>query len=246
MPLYKALRVRDGISHGKYPPGVDPKIGVEPVDIYIAGRFGNFIRDPKARSSPFVAGIIAPPLRAEAESIVAAHPNPTSAEMDTARAALARALDSKGNLSITHRVEAARDDLGISRYGMTVNIPGADLSSWQICSMGAVETFVCAALFSVAAALLFRGGLLLRALGITVVRRDGEDASRVRMFWRACVAWSWMPLGITSFSTLKPLTGESGAIAIVAPLVLGVIAWSAARPGRSLQDRLSGTWLVPR
>jgi hypothetical protein len=228
MPLVEALMMRDRMSQGKFPAGVDPKIGVAPVEIYIAGRFGNFIRDPKARSLPVVSSIITPPLRAEADGIAAAHPNPTAAEMESARAALARVIDSKGNLS---------------------GHPGdrlEDIPLWKMCSIGAAEAFVLAAVCSVAAALLFRGGLLLRALGIAVVRRDGADASRGRMLWRACVAWSWLPLGVGAFSGLKLLTGWPAATAIVGLLILGAVVWSAARPGRSLQDRLSGTWLVPR
>jgi len=228
MPLMEALLMRDRMSDGKFPPGVDSKIGIEPVEIYIAGRFGNFIRDPKTRSSRMVSSFLPPALRAEAERIAEAHPNPTAAEMESARAALARVIDSKGNLS------------GHPGDGLE------DLSLWKLCSIGAAEAFVLAAVFSVAAALLFRGGLLLRALGIAVVRRDGADASRGRMLWRACVAWSWLPLGIGASSGLKPLTGWPAAIAIVGLLVLGAVIWSAARPGRSLQDRLAGTWLVPR
>ena len=37
------------------------------------------------------------------------------------------------------------------------------------------------------AALLFRGGLVLLATGITFVRSDGLRASRLRLFWRALV-----------------------------------------------------------
>jgi eukaryotic-like serine/threonine-protein kinase len=228
MPLVEALVMRDRMSHGKFPPGVDPKIGVGPVEIYIAGRFGNFIRDPKARSLLVVRSIISPPLRAEADRIAAAHPNPTAAEMESARAALARVIDSKGNLSST-----PGDEL-------------EDITVWKMYWIGSAEVLVCAAVFSVAAALLFRGGLLLRALGIAVVRRDGADASRGRMLWRACVAWSWLPLGISACSMLKLLTGWPAATAIVGLLVLGAVVWSAARLGRSLQDRLAGTWLVPR
>jgi len=228
IPLMEALMIRDRISQGKFPHGIDPKIGVEPMEIYIAGRFGDFIRDPNARSSRVVRGIIPPGLRVEAERIVAAHPNPTPAEMENARAALGRVINSKGNLS---------------------GAPGAqfkDSVPWEVYPIAIAEVFVCAACFSLLAALVSRGGLLLRALGIAVVRRDGADAARVRMLWRACIAWSWLPLGIVAFLKLKPLTGWPAALAIVGLIVLGAVVWSAVRPGQSLQDRLAGTWLVPR
>ena len=106
--------------------------------------------------------------------------------------------------------------------------------------------FFWAALLSVAAALLFRGGVLMRALGIAVVTRDGADASRLRMLWRACVAWSWLPLSVIVFSMLLPLIGFSASVAIAVPLIVGLVIWSAARRDRSLPDRIAGTWLVPR
>ena len=49
------------------------------------------------------------------------------------------------------------------------------------------------------AALLFRGGLVLRMAGMTFVRRDGKRASRLRVFWRALVAWSPLWLALFGF-----------------------------------------------
>ena len=42
------------------------------------------------------------------------------------------------------------------------------------------------------------------------------------------------------------VAGVVAAVAIATVLVVGVVVWSASTPGRSLQDRLAGTWLVPR
>jgi len=227
MPLTEALVVHDRMSKGIFPRGIDPKTGLESAEIDIAGRFGDFIRDPHSWSAT-LASTIPPRLRANAERIAAAHPHPAPAEMDAARTALAPALDAHGNL----RRDPDTDPENIfSPY-----------SIW----IGAFAIFFWAALFSVTAALLFRGGLLVRAFGIAVVRPDGTDASRLRMLWRACLAWSWLPVGIAAFSFLKPHLGWPAALSIVAPFVFGAAAWSAARPGRSLQDLLAGTWLVPR
>jgi hypothetical protein len=103
-----------------------------------------------------------------------------------------------------------------------------------------------AAFFSAAAAVIFRGGVLMRAFGIAVVRGDGSDASRGRMLWRACLAWSWLPVGLIVFSMLMPLGNTPAAIAIPCVLIALCVGVSAALPNRSLQDRLAGTWLVPR
>jgi hypothetical protein len=110
----------------------------------------------------------------------------------------------------------------------------------------ALSGFVWAAFLSVAAALICRGGLLMRALGIAVVKRDGSEASRGRMLWRACVAWSWLPLTGILVAVLVPVAGVNIAVAIAAILLASVVIWSGATPRRSLQDRLAGTWLVPR
>ena len=86
----------------------------------------------------------------------------------------------------------------------------------------------------------------MRALGIAVVRRVGADASRGRMLWRACVAWSWLPLAAFATALLNSSGHSSTSILIVGLPLLGLLIWSAAVPRRSLPDRLAGTWLVPR
>jgi hypothetical protein len=110
----------------------------------------------------------------------------------------------------------------------------------------ALGGFFWAAFASLAAALFFRGGVLMRALGIAVVTSDGSDASRGRMLWRACIAWSWLPLSALLITMLAPVAGVVAAVAVTTILVVGVVIWSAGTRGRSLQDRLAGTWLVPR
>jgi hypothetical protein len=40
------------------------------------------------------------------------------------------------------------------------------------------------------AAISFRGGLVLLAFGLGVVREDGLPASRIRVFWRSLLTWS--------------------------------------------------------
>jgi hypothetical protein len=43
-----------------------------------------------------------------------------------------------------------------------------------------------------------------------------------------------------------PVAGLNIAVAIATVLLVAIVIWSGATPGRSLQDRLAGTWLVPR
>ena len=100
------------------------------------------------------------------------------------------------------------------------------------------------------AALLFRGGLVLRMAGMTFVRRDGRRASRLRVFWRALVAWSplWLVLlGFTRiFGQPNPAAFSELPFVLSCGLYCGLAILSVALPERGLPDRLAGTWPVPR
>ena len=148
--------------------------------------------------------------------------------MERVRVVLAPMLDARGHFNVS---PDKRDLPALKTQGV-----------WWL--SGGVFFWV--AIFSAAAAFLFRGGLLMRALGIAVVRRDGADASRGRMLWRACLAWAWLPPAFALTFYLNDLGYKETSAAIVALPVLCLAIWSAALPGRSLQDRLAGTWLVPR
>lgn len=96
------------------------------------------------------------------------------------------------------------------------------------------------------AALLFKGGAILRAFGVAIVRRDGRPASRVRIFWRACLSYA-------PFFILPPVAWPFGIHArwewlmfLLLAILAGLALVSTLLPGRSLQDRLAGTWLVAR
>jgi uncharacterized RDD family membrane protein YckC len=86
----------------------------------------------------------------------------------------------------------------------------------------------------------------MRALGIAVVSRNGSDASRWRMLWRAIVAWSPLLIGIVSVAMLSRRLPLTAAVALTATVILVLVIWSALRRERSLPDLLAGTWLVPR
>ena len=228
MQLGDALGAFNTMSYRNLPTSRDPKERVEAAEIFIAGSYGNFIRDPKAWNSRVVSTTILPKMRAHAERIAATYPNPSAAEMERARAVLAPLLDAQGHFSIS----PDKDDLPAFKTQVVWWLTGG--------------TMLWAAFFSLVAAVLFRGGLLMRALGIAVVRSDGSDASRGRMLWRACLAWAWLPPAFALTFYLNDLGYKETSAAIVALPVLCLAIWSAASPGRSLPDRLAGTWLVPR
>jgi hypothetical protein len=98
---------------------------------------------------------------------------------------------------------------------------------------------------AVIAALLFRGGLVLLALGVTYVRHDGRRASRGRLLWRSVLAWSPI-VGAVMLGGVAMGVKSVVLAALSVVLVIGVAAWSLWLPERGLQDRLAGTWPVPR
>lgn len=98
---------------------------------------------------------------------------------------------------------------------------------------------------AIIAALLFRGGLVLLATGVTYVRRDGRRASRGRVLWRSLVVWSPVVGAIILCAVAIGIKSTLLALLSVV-LVLVVTIWSLLLPERGLQDRLAGTWPVPR
>lgn len=109
----------------------------------------------------------------------------------------------------------------------------------------AVTLLVYVGLPALVAALLFRGGVVLLIAGVTYVRKDGVRASRLRLLWRAMLTWSplFPVFGVAILAVAKHLTWQPW----LALTLLGLLAAvSIALPVRGLQDRLAGTWPVPR
>ena len=103
-----------------------------------------------------------------------------------------------------------------------------------------------AAIPSLLMALIIRRGLILTMFGAVVVKGNGQRASRLRALWRGLIAWSPFLVGAFVAAGLVPLIGAT-AVTIVMPIaILTVTILSLLRRGRSLQDRLAGTWLVPK
>ena len=113
------------------------------------------------------------------------------------------------------------------------------------------------AFFGVLSAWIFKGGWLLRALGIAVVTNAGDEASRLRTLWRGLVAWSPAVacfVAAMRAALLLPsdvsFTSRDYAALTVAGMIGALFAvgatFAALNPERGWQDRLAGTWLVPR
>jgi hypothetical protein len=98
---------------------------------------------------------------------------------------------------------------------------------------------------------LWRGGLSLRILGLSLVLANGHPAWRLQCAWRALVVWipvtALLGLSLWLDANHPELARWSWASWGGALLVLAGIAAVALRsPSRALHDRLAGTYVVPR
>lgn len=100
-------------------------------------------------------------------------------------------------------------------------------------------------------AILTRGGLTLRLMGLGIVRADGRPAARWQCAWRALIVWVPIAALLYACVWVKAFAPEqfllqSGLWWLAAALVLGDIVLAIHRPIRALHDRLAGTHLVPQ
>jgi hypothetical protein len=100
--------------------------------------------------------------------------------------------------------------------------------------------------------LAFRGGLM-RAMGLELVTTNGQPASRLRVVGRTALAWA--PLIVVAVLASERLGlgarigGQIGITTIAALgllIMLGGAIAAVLHPSRGIQDRLTGTWMVPR
>jgi len=200
----------------------------EAFEIIIVSRFRQVITNPVTWTS--VAGASIPPdRRAAAQGLLATRPPPTDLELKQA-------------------TEVVEPYLKRQASGGPVTPLASKLVTQVYVSAWAL-LFV--AIPSLIAAFTLRGGLVLRALDLTIVKNNGTPASRLRIFWRGAIAWSpalllpalmawWVPLfGVMSWK-------HAAATVLVVLLALVLVVWAALLPARGLQDRLAGTCLVPR
>jgi hypothetical protein len=105
--------------------------------------------------------------------------------------------------------------------------------------------YLAVAVLALVANLVFRRGLI-RLMGLELVTADGRPASRLRVLARTAITWSpvlLVPLVMRFVTRMLPdLDGQPW-------WMLGMIAGAiviAIWPTRGVQDRLAGTWVVPR
>lgn len=104
-------------------------------------------------------------------------------------------------------------------------------------------------LLGVLGAAVTGSGFTFRPFGAALVNRRGQPISRVRALWRVAVTWSLIPATLILFK-FKSSGFQTTRILLLQTLLLAAMLaaaiWSIVRPPRGLQDRLAGTWIVPR
>ena len=223
MDLYILLQARQA-NRAETPGQKKNNVTDRQLAVYIASHYRALITNDASWNSPMVLSLIKDGARRFAEQSVAEHPAPTEKEIADADAALEPFLN---------------------QFKTAAKPP-------PIFMMATILLAIYVCLPALIAAILFRGGPMLRMAGIAFVRRDGKRASRLHVLWRALVAWSpllLVPIGLTLFRGSPSPTVFSGM-----PLVLylccglygGLAILSVTLPQRGLPDRLAGTWPVPR
>jgi hypothetical protein len=208
-------------------------------ETYIAGRFAPTLTDARLWTTPSLLA----PHRQLIERIVTEHPRVSPEEMAAATAVFGPFLERQASMRR-------------SRQSMSTW-----LTAWSLFAL----VFQTMAVIGIGMAWLFRGGLVLRAFGVEVVTRIGTPASRLRTLWRGLLAWSpviiaavllvpnqtllpFREMVVLRFPNQTLLPREVAFVIGVCAAVIFVVGavWALVYPERGLQDRIAGTYLVPR
>jgi hypothetical protein len=193
----------------------------ERIAIYIASHYRPLITDSNQWMTYYALAMVQGANRKFAEQSVRDHPTPTDDQ-------------------ILEAEDAVEPILARMRQG---NITG---KAWFPLIVFAVSWIAYVAIPALFAALLFKGGVILRAFRVAVVRRDGQPASRLLVFRRAVVTWSPLLLAPIALPFVAQAIGWAQAGVMLGVLAALLATWSLLSREQSLQDRLARTRLVPR
>jgi len=198
------------------------------IEIYLAEHMAEAIRNPATweSSTPKIGRRGG---KERARLALEHHPTRTAEEIRRAEATVAPILESQAQ--------------GLEKLASARALTGIVVATLS-------GTFVFVAFLAGVGALFTGTGFTFRPFGVALVNRRGARISRVRALWRATVTWS--PVIALAF-VLKygpDVTDGSTAVfaidlALVALVIAGAV-WASQRPARGIQDRLAGTWVVPR
>jgi hypothetical protein len=98
--------------------------------------------------------------------------------------------------------------------------------------------------------LVARGGFSFRPFAVDLAIKDGRRASRFRALLRAIVTWS--PAFLLCVLIRKGASPQQATVgqmllqtSVLAVFIAGAV-WAIFHPVRAIQDRIAGTWIVPR
>jgi len=199
------------------------------IETYLAGQHGALLRNPPLWSSSMQGqDADQPELRRLASDIVARYPSVTAEELARSRETIRPILDgvrpSKGS--------------GFPRS------PGATVLTLMTAIGSSLALF-----FSIVSSIAVPGGVTTRLIGLAVVTRDGNEIGRVRSLARTLIAWApilvWL-VSVPAQIDMGPGPGSVLAIGLVFGALIAGVVWTIAAANRGLQDRIAGTWVVPR
>jgi eukaryotic-like serine/threonine-protein kinase len=200
------------------------------IETYLAGQYGAVLRDTSFWSTRIREGGDMPELSRLASDIAARYPSVTAEELARSTETIRPILD---------RVRPPQS-LGVaSARVIVVNLMAAVMS---------LMFLFCSIVSSIAVP----GGTATRMIGLAVVTRDGNEIGRGRSLARTLIAWApilgWLVLfpnpTVMGFGPASPLPVLAISLAFGA-MIAGVV-WTIAAADRGLQDRIAGTWVVPR
>jgi uncharacterized RDD family membrane protein YckC len=237
--LYSFLRQNGGMMsmlealHNPNPPAAsrlrEPEIR-DAYEIYLVGTYGAELDSDKFWSSPIMQTL--QDRRAIAREALQHHPTVSVEDLSHASTLIAPAID-----------RANRDGI----------IPAGNLAGPAAIMIGTLiaRSLLLALICSIVSSIIVPGGVLMRLLGIAVVTRNGTEISRARSLVRALVAWLpailwlWFLLASPVIQGWVPAPESQAPTALLLGIMISGAVWSIARP-RGLQDRIAGTWIVPR
>jgi uncharacterized RDD family membrane protein YckC len=209
----------------------DPEVRTA-IERYLVGKYSGPLGDDAFWNTLMMRQLGA--VRPTARAILARHPQVSAEELARATQTIA-----------PERARWARDS-NVQVRGL-IFVGGIIVST--LTALGIAFVLV----VSLVSAALVPGGVMTRALGYAVVRKNGSEIGRGRSLLRAAVVWSpalvWlgylaMSPRIQGYVPAPPMPWVGVGLTL-ALLAAGAV-WTIVRPTRGPHDRLLGTWVVPR
>ncbi len=199
-------------------------------ETYLVGTYGEQLKSEAFWSSPLMQRLS--DRRAVARRAIEHHPSVSPEELARVKAMIASDLQ---------RAE------GRMKTSLTAIAGSVFIMLGAVTAMALILAMSCSLISSV----VFPGGVVMRFLGLAVVTRNGIEITRLRSLLRALLAWMPAILWLAFLLASPKIQGWVPAPRSNVPsvILLGILAlgaiWSITRT-RGLQDRIAGTWIVPR